>query len=371
MFDGVKMILIFVVAGMVDGGALDFLIQLLFQLLIVRFCTLNISVLGGVNGLPGHLCCAAEQDTAGGKAGHDQQDEQKKNAHDHQNVRVALCGSCQTVDGCADCTFSLVDYLLHARLCGRCAAGCSLFAACGLRRRAARPGSGIVALANILLLSPPGKPVGAALTVFTVKNARISCILCLVWLAGRRFCGAGFFLCLHLGFLFQLSGVAILGKVLNIPGGFFALAQRLHTDIIFFVLVDFPVRRRPGKGSGVHLAFLLLAQSAQIVRGQFSLAKAEVLRLFLGFVRGQLQFFLFGLCLLDLCFLRGRTGLFCGRFLFEVQLRIAHFCAPSETSPSLVVIMRYSSKSVGKRSTKGRMTLPKNSRPSPSPEWVT
>ena len=27
--------------------------------------------------------------------------------------------------------------------------------------------------------------------------------------------------------------------------------------------------------------------------------------------------------------------------------------------------------SVGKRSTNGRMTLPKNSSPSPSPEWVT
>ena len=220
-------------------------------------------------------------------------------------MRVALCGSCQTVDGGADCTFSFVDYLLHASPCCRCAAGCSLFAASGLRRRTARPGSGIVALANLLTLFPAGKPVRAALVAVTVRDVGISCILCLVWLAGRRFCGAGFFLCLHLGFLFQLPGVTALGKVLNIPGGFFALAQCLHTDIIFFVLVDFPVRRRPGKGGGVHLAFLLFAQSAQIVRGQFSLAKSEVLRLFLGFVRVQLQLFLFGLRLLDICFLRG------------------------------------------------------------------
>ena len=37
---------------------------------------------------------------------------------------------------------------------------------------------------------------------------------------------------------------------------------------------------------------------------------------------------------------RGRTGLFGGCFLFEIQLRFTHFCAPSETSPNLVVIMR-------------------------------
>ena len=131
------MILILVVARMVGGGALDFLVQFFFQLLVVCFRTLDVTIFGGVDGLPGHLRCAAEQDTAGGKAGHDQQDEQKKNAHDHQNVRVALCGSCQTVDGCADCAFSLVDHLLHTRPCCRCAAGCSFFAACGLCRRAA------------------------------------------------------------------------------------------------------------------------------------------------------------------------------------------------------------------------------------------
>ena len=289
-----------------------------------------------------------------------------KNAHDHQNVCVALCRCHNAIDGSADHRLALINDLLHASPCCRCTAGCSLFAACGLRCRAARPGSSVIALANLLFLPPPGKPVGAALAA---TDARISCILCLVRFTNRRLCGAGFFPCLHLGFLFQLPGVVVSGKIADIPGRFFALAQRLHTDIIFLVLVDFPVCRRPG--GSVHLALLLFCQSAQVVRGQLGFAKAEVLCLFLGFVRVQLQLFLFGLCLLDLCFLRGRTGLFCCRFLFEVQLRIAHFCAPSETSPSLVVIMRYSSKSVGKRSTKGRITLPKNSRPSPSPEWVT
>ena len=43
---------------------------------------------------------------------------------------------------------------------------------------------------------------------------------------------------------------------------------------------------------------------------------------------------------LNLGFFRGRTGLFGRRFLFDVQFRFTHFCAPSETSPNLVVIMR-------------------------------
>lgn len=51
------------------------------------------------------------------------------------------------------------------------------------------------------------------------------------------------------------------------------------------------------------------------------------------------QLLLSGHRLLHLGFLRGRTGLFCRCFLFDVQLRIVHFC-PSETSPNLVVIIR-------------------------------
>ena len=162
-------------------------------------------------------------------------------------------------------------------------------------------------------------------------RSRLSC---------RRFCGFGAFLALHLGFLLEFAGVSALGNIPDIASRLFALAQRLHTDVFILVLVNLPMHRRPDGMGGVHLPLLRLAQPAQLVRGQFGFAKAEVLRLFLGFVRVQLQLFLFGLYLLDLCFLRGRTGLFCGRFLFEVQLRFTHFCAPSETSPNLVVIMR-------------------------------
>lgn len=43
----------------------------------------------------------------------------------------------------------------------------------------------------------------------------------------------------------------------------------------------------------------------------------------------------------------------------------------SDMSDNLVVMMRYSSKSVGNLSTNGRITLPKKSSPSPSPECVT
>ena len=39
MLDGVKVILVLVVAGVVGGGALDFLIQFLFQLLVILSIT--------------------------------------------------------------------------------------------------------------------------------------------------------------------------------------------------------------------------------------------------------------------------------------------------------------------------------------------
>ncbi len=68
MLDGIQMVLILVVAGMVGGGALDLFIQFLFQLLVVLLCTPDVPVLGGVHGLPGHLCAAGKEDAAGGKA---------------------------------------------------------------------------------------------------------------------------------------------------------------------------------------------------------------------------------------------------------------------------------------------------------------
>ena len=60
MLDGVEMVLILVVAGVVGGGALDFFIQFLFQLLVVLFCAPDVPVLGRVHGLPGHLCAATK-----------------------------------------------------------------------------------------------------------------------------------------------------------------------------------------------------------------------------------------------------------------------------------------------------------------------
>ena len=92
MLDGVKVILVLVVAGVVSGGALDLFIQLLFQLLVVLLCAPDVPVLGRVHGLPGYLRAAGKEDSAGGKARHHHEDEQKKNAHDHQNVCVAFGG---------------------------------------------------------------------------------------------------------------------------------------------------------------------------------------------------------------------------------------------------------------------------------------
>ena len=152
VLDGVKVVLVLVVARVVGGSALDFFVQLLFQLLVVLFCTTNIPVLGRVHGLPGHLCAAGKEDSAGGKARHHHENEQKKNAHDHQNVCVTLGGIRQPLYGSTDGSFALFYRLFHAGPGGRCTVGCR-FATCGLRRRA-RPGGGIIAFVNFLPLFP-------------------------------------------------------------------------------------------------------------------------------------------------------------------------------------------------------------------------
>ena len=139
--------------------------------------------------------------------------------------------------------------------------------------------------------------------------------------------------------LFQLSGVTTFGNIPDIASRLFALAQSLRAHIVILVLVNLPVHRRPSGMGGVHLPLLRLAQPAQLVRGQFHLAKPQVLGFFGGLFRIGFQLLLSGHRLLHLGFLRGRTGLFCRCFLFDVQLRIVHFC-PSETSPNLVVIIR-------------------------------
>ena len=67
MLDGVKVILVLVVAGVVGGSTLDFLIQFLFQLLVVGFGSPDVPVLCGVNGLPGYLRGAGKQNGTGRK----------------------------------------------------------------------------------------------------------------------------------------------------------------------------------------------------------------------------------------------------------------------------------------------------------------
>ena len=248
-------------------------------------------------------------------------------------MRVAFCKIGNAVDCGADHRFSFVDDLLHAGLRSSGAIGYRL-AACGLRR-CARMGGGTVALPDVLFLPPSGEPIGA-----TLAGAGYACILCCSRLLHGRFCGFGAFLALHLGFLLELPGIAAFGNITDISCRFFALAQRLHTDIFILVLVNFVMHRRPGGMGSVHLPLLRLTQPAQFVRGQFRLAEPQVLVFFGGLFCIGFQLFLFGHRLLYLGFFRGRTGLFCGCFLFDVQLRIAHFCAPSETSPNLVVIMR-------------------------------
>ena len=138
-------------------------------------------------------------------------------------------------------------------------------------------------------MPPPGKPVGAALA-----GAGCACILCRSRLLCRRFCGFGALLALHLGFLLELPGIAALGNIPDIASRFFALAQRLHTDVFILVLVNFVMHRRPGGMGSVHLPLLCLTQPAQFVRGQFRLAKPQMLCLFRSFIRIGFQLFLSG-----------------------------------------------------------------------------
>ena len=67
MLDGVKVILVLVVAGVVGGGALDLFVQFLFQLLVVGFGSPDVPVLCGVNGLTGYLRGAGKQNGTGRK----------------------------------------------------------------------------------------------------------------------------------------------------------------------------------------------------------------------------------------------------------------------------------------------------------------
>ena len=218
---------------------------------------------------------------------------------------VALCKIYDAVDRSADCRLSFLHHLLNTRSRRRCTAGCSFFAPSSLRCCAARLGGGIVALPNVVLLPPSGEPVGAALVA-----AEISCILWCGLLPHRRFSVWGFFLALHFGFSLEFAGITASGNIMDISNRFFTLVQCLHTDIIFLILVDFPVYRRPGSIGSVHLAFLRFAQTAQFVRGQLCLSKTQMLSLFCRLVCIRFQLFPFGQGLLNTRFLRGRACLF-------------------------------------------------------------
>ena len=98
--------------------------------------------------------------------------------------------------------------------------------------------------------------------------------------------------------------------------------------------------KRFRKWGGIHSTFLLLCHAGCFIRGDLGFAKTQVLRPFSSLICIGFQLFLSGHRLLHLGFLRGRTGLFCGRVLFDDQFRFTHVCAPSEISLSLVVRMR-------------------------------
>ena len=325
MCNFVQMVLVFVIAGMICWSALDFLVQLLLQFLVVGFCALDVPVLGGVDGLPGHLRGATEQDGAGRECRHHQHQKQKKNAHNPENVRIALCKIGNAVDGSADSRLALINDLLHAGPCCRGAAGCRLLPTSGLRCSAARPGSGVVTFTNLLFLPPPGKPVGAALA-----GAGCVYILCRSRLPCRRFCGFGAFFALHLGFLFQLPGIAAFGNIPDIASLFFALTQSLRAHIVVLVLVNLPVHRRPGNGCRIHLPFLCFCHAGCFVRGDLDLAEAQVLCLFLDFVGIQFQLLLLERCLLDtLLFRRGACGSALLILLkFQLRLFLIHALPP-------------------------------------------
>ena len=114
------------------------------------------------------------------------------------------------------------------------------------------------------------------------------------------------FSCLQLGFLFQLPGIAILGKIAGCFFGLQALVKSLCANIVVLVLVNFSVRRRPGGSSGIHGTFLLFGHAGCFIGGDFGLAETQVLGFFHCFVCIQFQLFLFGHRLLHLGFFRNR-----------------------------------------------------------------
>ena len=67
VLNSIQMVSVFVIAGVVGWGTLDLFIQFLFQLLVVGFGSPDVPVLCGINGLPGYLRGAGEQNGTGRK----------------------------------------------------------------------------------------------------------------------------------------------------------------------------------------------------------------------------------------------------------------------------------------------------------------
>ena len=140
--------------------------------------------------------------------------------------------------------------------------------------------------------------------------------------------------------LFQLLRIAAFAKSGETLGRFAPFVQRLYPDIVLLVPVRFLMDGSLGQGGGVHLPLLRLAQMLRFLHGKVGFAEPQMLRFFSGFVCVQFQLFLFGDRLFCHGLFRRGTGLAAGRFLFEFQLLVTHFCPPSDTSPSFVVMMR-------------------------------
>ena len=147
----------------------------------------------------------------------------------------------------------------------------------------------------------------------------------------RRFCSRNILFCLQLGSLFQLPGIAVLGKIADCFFGFYPLIESLCAHIIILVLVNLPMCRRPGGSSGIHGTFLLFGHAGCFIRGDLGFAETQVLGFFRSFVCIQLQLFLFGYRLLDLGFFRwGARGRAFLIFLkFQLSLFLTHAFPPS------------------------------------------
>ena len=122
---------------------------------------------------------------------------------------------------------------------------------------------------------------------------------------------------MQLGFLLELPGMVGAGKFADGIFSLHALVESLRAYIVLLVLVNLPMHRRPGGGSGIHGPFLLLGHAGCFVRRDVCLSKTQVLCLFRSLISIQLELFLFGLRLLYLGLLR--RGAYDGALLILLE----------------------------------------------------